>query len=58
MQHNMETITFFNGEKYIHSEYTTALKLNKLPNEVKDIILELREKDNTKVVIDDSAEAN
>lgn len=54
----METITFFNGEKYIHSEYTTALKLNKLPNEVKDIILELREKDNTKVVIDDSAEAN
>ena len=54
----MKTITFFNGEKYIHSEYTTALKLNKLPNEVKDIILELRKKDNTQVVVDEEVEAN
>jgi len=43
----MGAITSFGGQIYIHSEYRTTAKLNKLPPEVKEIILKGRETEKT-----------
>ena len=53
----MEAITYFGGQKYVHSDYTTSAKRKNLPEPVKKAILGKDYKEHTQVVEDSTEQS-